>query len=271
MPFIINNGTKIAYEEYGEGPPLILIMGLSAPGAVWELHINEYKKNFRCIAVDNRGAGQSDKPSGPYTTRMMADDIAALVKELKLEKVHVAGISMGGAIAQKFTLSYPGLVSSLVLISTWAKFQPYEATCFSHLKDMRKVSSPADFVKLLQLWIFSPAFFNQAGNLESLIQGREAAHENYMELAAFCSQAEACINHDALEDIHKISVPTLITVGEKDIFTPLHYAQQINEKITHSEICIFKDYGHAHHWEDLEKFNKVTAEFMKKHTDPIER
>jgi len=271
MPFITNKGTKIAYEEYGDGPPLILIMGLSAPGAVWELHINEYKKNFRCIAVDNRGAGQSDKPSGPYTTKIMADDIASLVKELKLEKVHVAGISMGGAIAQEFALSCPDRVSSLVLISTWAKFQTFEATCFNHLMDMRKISTPADFVKLLQLWIFSPAYFNQTENLDTLIQGRESAHENYMGFDAFCSQAEACISHDTLEKIQKISVPTLITVGEKDIFTPLHYSLQLKEEISHSEICIFKDYGHAHHWEELEKFNKITAEFMKKHANFIER
>ena len=77
MPFIETNGIKMHYEEKGEGDPLILIMGFGAPGALWELHVNEYSKHFRCIMIDNRGVGQTDQPPGPYLTSTMADDTAA--------------------------------------------------------------------------------------------------------------------------------------------------------------------------------------------------
>ena len=163
MPVLQCNNIGLAYEETGSGDPLILIMGLSARGALWEQHVEEYKKHFRCIITDNRGAGNSDKPEGPYTSRMMADDIADLIKQLKLDKAHVAGISMGGAIAQELAINYPGLIRSVILICTWAKFELHAARVFDHLKDMRRILAPADFMKLLQTWIFSPPLFPKSG------------------------------------------------------------------------------------------------------------
>ena len=106
----MSNEVKLAYEVRGEGEPLILIMGLSARGAFWEDHILEYEKHFKCIVIDNRGAGDSPKPEGPYTSRLMADDTAALIKELNLGQCHVAGISMGGIIAQELAINYPELI-----------------------------------------------------------------------------------------------------------------------------------------------------------------
>ena len=105
------------YEEKGEGDPLILIMGFGAPGALWELHVNEYSKHFRCIMIDNRGVGQTDQPPGPYLTSTMADDTAGLMDSLGIEKAKIAGISMGGAISQQLALRYPEKVESMVLIN----------------------------------------------------------------------------------------------------------------------------------------------------------
>jgi pimeloyl-ACP methyl ester carboxylesterase len=258
------NGITLAYEERGSGDPLVLIMGLSARGAFWEEHIKEYEKNFRCIIVDNRGAGDSDKPEGPYTTKMMADDIADLVKGLNLNKVHVAGISMGGAIAQELALNYPEMVRSLVLVSTWAKCDPYAIQVFDHFNDMRKIASPADFMKLLQLWIFAPPFFLSEEACENLVEGCETAHEEYMELHAFIAQSQACMGHDTVSRVSQIACPTLITVGDQDIFTPLKLSEQLHDLIKGSELLILPGTGHAHHWEDLETYNSKTAEFMLK-------
>ena len=125
----------IAYEIRGEGPPLLLIMGLSARGAFWEDHILAYEKHFTCIVMDNRGAGDSAKPQGPYTSEMMADDSAALLKHLDLGPAHIAGISMGGIIAQSLALKHPALVKSLLLISTWSECSPYMVQVFENSID----------------------------------------------------------------------------------------------------------------------------------------
>ena len=266
MPTAVCNNINIAYEERGSGVPLLLIMGLSARGAFWEEHVKEYEKHFRCIIIDNRGAGDSDKPEGPYSTKMMADDIADLSKQLDLGKCHVAGISMVGAIARELALNHPEIIRSLVIISSWAKCDPYAIQVFDHFKDMRKISDPADFMKLLQLWIFAPPFFESEEARANLKEGCETAHEEYMQLHAFCAQADACINHDTVDRVSALSkFPTLITVGDQDIFTPVKFSEQLHELIEGSELVILPKTGHAHHWEDLETFNNATAQFMLKH------
>lgn len=120
MPFVDTNGIRMHYEERGSGEPLVLLMGLGAPGSLWEDHVQAFEQHFRCLLVDNRGAGESDKPAGPYSTRMMAEDTAGLLRALGVEQARVAGISMGSGIAQELALAYPELVRSLVLIDRFA-------------------------------------------------------------------------------------------------------------------------------------------------------
>jgi pimeloyl-ACP methyl ester carboxylesterase len=266
--FITTNGIRLAYEERGTGEPLVLIMGLGADGQVWEAHAQAYSKKFRCFLVDNRGTGDSDKPEGPYTTAMMADDYAGLIRGLGLGKVRLAGISMGGAIAQQIALRHPDLVRSLVLVCTWAKFDPYAATVFDNLAKVRAVVSADDFMELLFLWIWTPAWTNaHTADLKAAARaaGSETAAKGlWMPQHAFAAQASACITHDTTADLHKIKVPTLLTIGTADIFTPMAYSEYLRDRIAGSVMVKFEGWGHVHHWEDLETFNKVTTEWLVK-------
>ncbi len=94
MPYVDSNGIKIHYEERGSGDPLLLIMGITAPGSVWEDHAAYWEEHFRCILVDNRGVGRSDKPESPYTMAQMADDYAGLMDALDIPKARVVGVYM---------------------------------------------------------------------------------------------------------------------------------------------------------------------------------
>lgn len=265
MPIVRANGIDINYEERGQGDPLILIMGLGADGSVWELHAQAYEQHFRCILMDNRGAGLSDKPAGPYTTEMMADDTAGLMDALGLEQARVAGISMGGAIAQQFALRHPDKVRSMVLVSTWARCDSYAKIVFEHFKKIRAVSDPGDFMQLLQLWIF--AADHTAANLDDLAQGQQDARDdpNPMPQHAFDAQCDACITHETVAQLSAIRVPTLITVGDADIFTPLHFSTQIHDRIPGADLLVLERVGHAHHWEKLDEFNSKTAGFLRAH------
>lgn len=110
----------LAWTETGLGDPVLLIMGLNAPGSAWQPHVDQWSQSFRCLAVDNRGAGASPAPPGPYTTAAMAEDHIRLIENLSLGRCRVVGISMGGAIAQELALRRPDLVERLVLVATWA-------------------------------------------------------------------------------------------------------------------------------------------------------
>lgn len=258
-----SKGTKIYYEIRGEGEPLVLLMGFGADGSVWEKHVSEYEKHFKCIVLDNRGVGKSDQPEGPYSTKMMAEDTVAVMQHAGVDKARVAGISMGGAITQELALNFPEKVESIALISTWPKFNNYAKTVYENLKKLRVTSEPDEFMELLQLWIFAPPFYEYG--LNDLRDGQEGAgnNPNPQTRNGFEGQLDACINHDTVSRLDQIKAPTLITVGDMDIFTPPAFSKVLHEGIAGSEYVSFPEGGHVHHWEDLERFNKITTEFLK--------
>ena len=260
MPDVQSNGIKIHYEERGSGDPLVLIMGLGAPGSLWADHAAAYAKHFRCILIDNRGAGLSDRPAGPYTARMMAEDTAGVMDALGIRSARVAGISMGSAIAQELALAYPQIVRCLVLISSWSRCDAYTRAVFEHFKKMRRLASPADFTQLLQLWIASPAYYE--AQFVKMVQDQRSAHENYMPLAAFEAQCDACATHDTYSRLGQIEAPALLTVGDADIFTPLRLSEEMRQRLPHAELLVLPGRGHIHHWEDLQLFNEATLRFL---------
>lgn len=257
-----SKGTKIFYQVRGEGDPLVLIMGFGADGNVWEKHVLEYEKHFKCILIDNRGVGKSDQPKGPYNTTMMAEDVVAVMDQANIDKARIAGISMGGAISQQLALNYPEKVQCLALISTWPKFNNYAKTVYENLKKLRVTSKPDEFMELLQLWIFAPPFYDTG--MEDLKSGQTSAASNLTPQTSlgFEGQLDACIHHDSVARLHEINVPTLITVGDMDIFTPPAFSKVLHKGISGSSYVNFPEGGHVHHWEDLERFNKITIAFF---------
>jgi pimeloyl-ACP methyl ester carboxylesterase len=246
--FASSNGTNIHYQIRGEGA----------------LHVAKYQKHFKCILIDNRGVGKSDQPEGPYSTEMMARDTIAVMDHAKIDKAHVAGISMGGAIAQTVALNYPDRVNKLVLISTWPVFDNYAKTVYRNLKKIRKCTPPDVFMELLQLWIFAPPYYKEG--LEELAEGQQGALESESPQSpqGFDGQLDACIGHDVAGRLGEIDHATLITVGEKDIFTPPIFSHMLYTGIRNAALISFSSGGHVHHWEDLERFNAVTLEFLLK-------
>jgi len=264
MPLIKSNGININYNEYGKGEPLLLIMGLGAPGSVWEKHLNEYKKHFRCIMIDNRGAGESDKPAGDYTTEQMADDAIGLINSLGIDKFHISGISMGGAIAQNIAITQTSRVKSCIIAASWAFCNNYMKNVFEMLKTTRNNMSYANFSQMFLLWLYSAKTYdNNFGIIEESIQNN-IDDLSPMSRHAFDSQAAACMNHDTRGKLIGITAPVLITAGNKDIFTPIECSEYLHENIKNSELVIFDGYAHTHHWEDLEKYNKITVEFLNR-------
>src|SRR5919197_2643840 len=98
MPKIKANTLTFNYDQQGTGEPLILIPYLAADHACYAFQVAEYAKYFRCISVDLRGTGESDKPQSTYTTEVLADDIASLMQAAGIASAHVPGLSLGAAV-----------------------------------------------------------------------------------------------------------------------------------------------------------------------------
>jgi len=265
MPIVKTNGIHMYFEERGQGDPLLLIMGLGTDGSAWEEHVQAWAAHYRCILLDNRGTGRSDKPAGPYTTHMLADDAAGLLEALGLQRAHVVGISMGGAVAQELALRHPQRVRSAVLVSTWPACEPYTAEVFRVLAAVRAVTTPAEFTRMVQLLIYAPPYYRDAAHIANLAEKQRTAAEHYAPQEAYVAQGEACITHNTLDRLSRVQAATLITVGEEDVFTPLAYSRAIHERVLGSELVVFKGCGHAHHWEDLAQFNRTVLAFLQAH------
>lgn len=258
---VVTDGSiRLAYSDRGTGEPLVLIMGLGADRSAWELHVQAYEMRYQCFAVDNRGVGASAKLPGPYSTPQMADEYAALIERLQLGPVRVVGISMGGAIAQELALRHPNLVQRLILVSTWARCDAYTTEVFRHFARARAALSPSDFEALLQLWIWSPRYVNE--HLAELVQARDAVTDSSQPLHAFLAQCEACVAHDTMGRLDAMQVPTLITAGDADIFTPLALTEELQAQIPGARLHVFPGAAHAHHWEALDEFNRLTMEWL---------
>jgi pimeloyl-ACP methyl ester carboxylesterase len=91
------NGITINYEQQGAGEPLVLIPYLAADHACYAFQVADYAKHFTCISLDPRGAGETDKPDGTYSMELFADDVAAFMQAIGIERAHVSGLSLGAA------------------------------------------------------------------------------------------------------------------------------------------------------------------------------
>ncbi len=266
MPFVSSNGIQLYYEERGQGTPLLLIMGITAASPVWEKHVEFWEKSFRCILVDNRGVGKSEKPPGPYTTAMMADDCAGILNHLGLKEVDVVGVSMGSTIAQQLAIRHAALVTKMVLMCPWARCDAKAKSIFLHMKDCKARLKPEEFSTYVQLLIWSKKTWDDEAAYEQLLEDRNnaALDPNPQPLIGLEGQADACINHSVLEELKQVAHRTLVVGGEEDEFTPVWMAREVAAAIPNSKLHIYPESGHAFHWENLEAFNQLVLDWLKK-------
>ena len=144
-------------EQVGEGPDVLLIGGLGDTVESWQFQLDGLADRYRLTAFDNRGAGRTEMPKGPVSAAVMADDAAAVLRALDVPSAHVAGFSMGSAIAQELAIRHPELVRSLVLNSTYAR---PDALFRSQLDFWRWLPEDAPseraFFEAFFTWVYTP-------------------------------------------------------------------------------------------------------------------
>jgi len=118
MPKAEIGDIQINYEEYGQGTPLMMVLGLGQDLKTWGFQIPEFSEHFRVIVFDNRDSGKSTRPREAYTTEAMARDTIGLMDFLEIDRAHLLGTSMGGMIAQQIAHTAPERVIGLILAST---------------------------------------------------------------------------------------------------------------------------------------------------------
>lgn len=267
MPTVRANNINLNYETQGTGEPLVLIPYLAADQACYAFQVADYAKHFHCISVDLRGAGLSDKPDSPYSTELFADDIAAFMQAISLEKAHVSGLSLGAAVGMHLAAKHPERVKSLSLHSAWPKSDAFLKVAVEGWRIMAKGigSVPEMVIAGIFPWCFTPGLYaskpDYIKSLADFVRSRPA-----QPLDAFMRTSEAVMNHDASAGLSRIKAPTQITFGRYDMVTSTRFADALHQGIKGSELHVFEDCAHAPIYENVEAFNQKTLTFLQKHS-----
>ena len=129
MPTVEAAGPTLNYDDQGAGEPLLLIPYTGADHACYAFQLQAHTEHFRCISVDLPGSGESSKPAGPYSTEAYADQLAAFLDAIEVERAHVAGVSLGAAVGTHMAVRHPARVRSLSLHSAWDATDPSCGPC----------------------------------------------------------------------------------------------------------------------------------------------
>jgi pimeloyl-ACP methyl ester carboxylesterase len=266
MPKIRAGNITMNYDQQGAGEPLVLIPYLAADNACYAFQTADYSKHFTCISVDPRGAGETDKPSGIYSTELFADDVAAFMQAIGVKRAHVSGLSLGAAAGLGLGAKYPQRVKSLSLHSGWTRSDPFFKvvvegwqTIATGLGNVQET-----IIRGIFPWCFTPELYaakpDYIDQLAAFVRSRPK-----QPLDAFIRQSNAVIGHDALAQLPLIKAPTLITFGRHDMVTSTRFADAMKNGIHASELVVFESCAHAPIYESASEFNEKTLSFLNRH------
>jgi 3-oxoadipate enol-lactonase len=253
------NGIRCFYEFDGQGEGVVtLIHALGTGHWMWDRQVEVLRPHFRVLRYDVRGHGQTDKPPGPYSLELFAQDLAALLDVLGIPAAHLVGLSMGGMIAQTFALNYPDRVKSLVLADTSSRYPPESRQQFEERAKVAETQGIEHLIEsALERW-FTPEFART--HPEVIERYRRMLRAN--DPKAYAAAARAIAQLDLTSRLGAIRVPTLVVVGEDDPGTPPAMAREIAAAIPGARLEILPG-RHMTQEESAEAFNRLLLEFLK--------
>jgi 3-oxoadipate enol-lactonase len=261
-----SDGIRLHYDVLGRAgaPAVLMIQGLGADKHGWDMQRFVLAARYRVIAFDNRGAGRSDKPFGLYSLEQMADDAIAVLDHAGVERAHVVGASMGGAIAQIVALKHQERIRSLTLACTACRNHPWRRELLSgwatHATERGMAAMPREAAR----WVIGPRSFRRLvpafGWLGPLAMGR-SSH-------AFAAQVRAILATDEsmADQLAGITVPALVMVGNQDILTPRGDSEELAERLPNAELVVISGAAHGFMVEHATTFNRVLLEFLARVT-----
>ena len=259
MPEIKIRDIKMHYEISGKGSPLLFIHGLGSSSIDWKPQTQEFSKDYKVITVDLRGHGKTDKPKGPYSIQVFAEDVALLLKSVSAAPAHIVGLSMGAAVAFHLALDHPDVVRT-ICISNMSAAMPvktlqqkknyYKRVLIVRLLGMKKMGSV----------IASNVFLKPHQKpLRDKLMERWTKNPKKPYLAAL----SALKNWSVMERISSITCPVLVIHSEYD-YSPLVHKKRYTALIPDAELVEIPDSGHIVNIEKPDEYNRILKKFLSK-------
>jgi len=261
-----SDGAKIHYEVHGAGEPVLLIMGLGSNAYGWSRTIPWLSQRYTAIAFDNRGTGRSDVPEGAYSIAQMAADANAVLDATGHPTAHVVGASLGGMIAQRFAVTYPQRVRSLVLVCTTpggGNAVPPAPEVTNGL--VQGGDDPATVYRRNAWFLYSEN--TRTKHPERIEEDLETRGRIPTQPAGYLGQLQAAVGHDVWDELPGIAVPTLVVHGAADILIPAANAELIASRIPGAELRLLPGAGHMLQADAGDAVRDTFLEFLGRQTN----
>ena len=257
---ILNNSINIEYLDQGEGEVLLLLHGLGSSKADWDFQIETLTKNFRVIAPDFRGHGNSSKPLSKkeYGVKLCAEDMWLLLEELDVTRCSVIGFSMGGAVAFEMAVKYPTLFRKMVIVNTAPDFNNlgrFGEEMIQERTDLLRSKGMDAMAKKVSKGMFPD---NNQEELQKAFYNRARKNELEPYYNSFITLMEWGLG----DKIEEISTPSLVVASQFD-YTPITSKEQYVEKMQNASLEVIKDSRHGVTMDQPEAFNKAILNFLK--------
>lgn len=233
---------ELYHEVTGDGPPLLLVPGLSGVGAFWAQQVPDFARDFRVIVHDHRGTGASTHSRIRYSVEQMAEDVLRLMDALGIDSAHLVGHSTGGAIGQIIAQDHPRRLRSLVLSATWAGQDPYFRRLFESRRETLVTSGVEAYLRASVLML-APPWWVRANDAVLVEQHRRTAAAS-PPVEVLTSRIDAIVRFDRRARLGEIRVPTLVIVAADDMITPRFYSDELAERIPGAKLVVLDGGGH---------------------------
>ncbi|MGX2040227.1 alpha/beta fold hydrolase [Methylocaldum sp. MU1018] len=264
------------YLMAGDGPPIVLLHGIADSAHTWQWVMPLLARNYRVIAPSLPGFGESDKPAVPYSPEFFTRFVSAFLDALGLQRVCIVGNSLGGLVAMRLALSAPARVSALVLIGSAGLGRAVSlAMRLLSLPGVRKMAALWFRTPLgARFWVFQLSAMLIARRCPS--DWRDRAHRmarmpGYLEAVAAASASTIDLRGQReilLDQLQKLTVPTLILWGERDRIVPVRQARDAAARLGQGRLEVLPDCGHLPQVEQPDRVADIIGNFLKR-ADPF--
>ena len=254
------NGINLFYTDQGKGVPLVFIHAFPLSSAMWEPQIKQFSQNYRVVAMDLRGHGESDASLWHFTLDDYAEDIHALLTHLNIKQAIFIGLSMGGYTLFSLYRKFPEFVNAMVLADTRAQADSEEAKAgrFAMVQTAYQYG-PEAIAEMMMPKILAPCTIEHRKDIVDRIRNiilKNQASGIMVDLMAMAQRP------DSTTLLSQVSCPTLIIVGDQDVATPPAEAHYMQDRIPNSKLVTIPQAGHMSNLEQPEAFNRALSEFF---------
>ncbi|MFD1535408.1 alpha/beta fold hydrolase [Nonomuraea guangzhouensis] len=266
MPYVFTNGIRLAYDRWGRGERVLMIMGSGAGGRVWTLHQTPAitHAGYQAITFNHRGLTPSDAPVGKYALADMVADTKGLIEALGTGPCRIVGYSLGALIAQELAIHHPELVRCAVLIATKARS---DATREQHTRAWQALAAsgvalPRDFeAAVMAFEMLSPVTLNDDAAVSPWL---DLFRHSQSDRVTAARQVWAESPDDQRAALRSVSAPCRVVAFSDDLIAPPHLGREVAAAIPDCDVVEIDKAGHFGHLERPDEVNAAILEFLKR-------